>query len=320
MVFISKKKINNKKRYYLEHSFRYPNKKLKKISLYLKNFDLSQKQQVIKKYTPLLKEKEEKLLIDFFLKKYTTNHIFSKETIKNIETKRLEYKRLIKKVTNPQWSDILDRFAVNFTYESNALEGNSLTLKDVTLILHENITLKGKNLREIYETKNTRDALDCIFKNKFKITKEDIIKLHSLLVKNTGVTTGFKKLPNFLLMRGTKTTPPEKVEEEITKLIQWCKKEQELPPLKKVAHFHGRFEKIHPFEDGNGRTGRMLSNIMLITQGYPPLIVRKTQRQSYFNALEAFDKKHPDKLERFFIEKHKETFEKFFKVYLKYLN
>lgn len=319
MVFITKKIINNKERYYIEYSFRYPNKKSKKISIYLKKYKEKNKEKTIKEYTPILKKKEEKLLIEYALKNYKKNHIFNKDRIIKIEKSKLEYKRIIKSLSKQQFKDIIDRFTVNFTYESNALEGNSLTLKDVTLVLHENVTIKGKNLKEVYETRNTKEAMELVFQNKFKINKRDIIKLHFILLKNMGVSKGFKKLPNHLLMRDLETTLPEKVESEIDNLIEWYNKEKSLHPLEKATIFHGRFEKIHPFQEGNGKTGRMLINTMLIKNNYPPLIIRKNQRISYFSSLETFDHKHEDKLKRFIIEKYKNTFEKFFKIYIKYL-
>ena len=90
-------------------------------------------------------------------------------------------------------------------------------------------------------------------------------------------------------------------------------------PLQLAAKFHGWFENIHPFEDGNGRVGRFLMNIILVNRGYPPLIIRKTQRISYFNALEDSDNGRSITLERLLYERLKETHEKFFKVYVKYL-
>jgi len=319
MVFITKKIINNKERYYIEYSFRYPNKKLKKISIYLKDYKAKNKEKIIKEYILILKEKEEELLMEYALKNYKKNNIFNEDRIKKLEESKLEYKKIIKSLTKQQFKDIINRFTVNFTYESNALEGNSLTLKDVTLVLHENVTIKGKDLREVYETKNTREVMELVFQNKFKINKKDIIRLHSILIKDTGVSTGFKKLPNHLLMRTLETTLPEKVESEVDNLIEWYNKEKDLHPLEKATIFHGKFERIHPFQDGNGRTGRMLINIMLINNNYPPLIIRKSQRIAYFSSLEAFDNKYKDKLKRFIIEKYKNTFEKFFKIYIKYL-
>lgn len=316
MVNIRTKEINKKKYLYAEYSFRLPNGKIKKISKLIKKKEEKNSEE-IKKYF-LKKEIEE--YQKYSLKNYKTNHIFTKDEICKIEEMKVKYREIMKKLTKKQIKDILDRFTVNFTYESNAIEGNSLTLKDVTLILTEKIVPKGKDLREVYETKNTREAHDLLFNNQLKITIKDIIKLHSILVKDTGVSFGFKKIPNYLVMRDLKTTPPEKVQKEIEGLISWYNKNKgKLHPLKLAADFHARFEKIHPFEDGNGRVGRILINVILLENNYPPLIIRKTTRISYFAVLEAADNGFKNKLERFLIEKLKQTFRKFFEVYVRYV-
>lgn len=319
MVFITKRTINGKEKTYLEHSIKLPDGTVKKISKYLLNYKNEDVKKLAKQYSSYFKEKGERIRINFAVRNYDKNTIFTEEQIRKIEYIKLKYKELIRNITINQLEDILDRFTVNFTYESNAIEGNSLTLKDVTIIIKENVSIKGKDLREIHETINTRKTNELVFNNKFKINKEDIIKLHTMLVENTRVSTGYKKFPNVLLMRHTKTTPPEKVEEEMKELIDWYTQEETLHPLMKAAIFHGRFEKIHPFEDGNGRTGRMLINVILISNGYPPLIIRKSQRISYFHALEASDARHIGNLERFLLERYKNTYKKFFEVYVKYL-
>ena len=316
MVSVKYKHINGKKYLYAEHSFRLPDGKIKKIS------KLIQKQE----------DKNNKEIKEYFLKKqieahqkyalenYKKDFIFTEEQLKKLESIKVEYKEIIKKFTKKQIKDILDRFTINFTYESNALEGNSLTLKDVTLILGENIVPKDKDLREVYETRNTREVHELLFKHKIKISAKDLVKIHSILVKDTGVQTGFKKIPNYLVMRNLKTTSPEKVENEINELINWYSKNKNIiHPLRLATEFHARFEKIHPFEDGNGRAGRIFLNAILLEKNYPPLIIRKTSRVAYFSSLEAFDKGHKDKLERFLLEKIKQTFNNFFKVYVNYL-
>jgi len=318
MVFISTKIINGKKRYYLEKSVRLPSGNIKKFSIYLKDYKPNKKIN-IKNYESLLDTKISNEIIPLSGEPYHKGHIYNKKLIQRLEEIKFDYKKIIKKLTKNQLKDVLDRFTVNFTYESNALEGNSLTLKDVTMVLQENQIIKGKNLREIYETINTREAIDLIFRNKLKINREDILKLHKVLVKNTEVAFGFKKLPNFLIGREVKTTPPERVEKEIGDLIEWYHKDKNMHSLQKAIIFHGRFEKIHPFDDGNGRVGRLLINIILLSNGYAPLIIRKTHKASYFSALEAFDKGYEDKLHRFIIEKYKKTYDGFFKVYVAYL-
>jgi len=316
MVSVKYKNINGRKYLYAEHSFRLPNGKIKKISKLIQNKE-EEKNKEIKDY--FLKKQIESYQ-DYALETYKPNSILNEEQIKKLEQIKVEYKEIIKSFTKNQIKDILDRFTVNFTYESNAIEGNSLTLKDVTLILEENIVPKNKDLREVYETRNTREAHELLFKNKVKINIKDIINIHSILVKDTGVEFRFKRLPNYLVMRNLKTTPPEKVEEEINKLIIWYEtNKNKIHPLMLATEFHARFESIHPFDDGNGRTGRILLNAILFEHNYPPLIIRKTARIAYFSSLEAFDKGHKDKLERFLLDKIKDTYEKFFNIYVKYL-
>jgi len=303
MVFISSKTIKGKKRYYLERSIRLLTGEVKKFSIYLKDYDAKRKYKEINHYKRLLNDNISKELTEFAARYYKKINIFNEELLKRLEEIKLGYKEITKKLSKKQLQDIIDRFTVNFTYESNAIEGNSLTLKDVTFVLHEKKAIKGKDLREIYETLNTREAIELVFSNKLRVNEKDIIKLHKILVKNTGISFGYKKLPNFLFK----------------KLIEWYHENKYVHPLQRAAIFHGRFEKIHPFEDGNGRIGRLLINIMLLNNRYPPLIIRKSQRLSYFSCLEAFDKGYEDKLNRFLVEKYKKTYEKFFKVYVKYL-
>jgi Fic family protein len=316
MVSIKIKRRGNKAYLYAEHSFRLPNSKVIKLSKLIKSREESKSQAVNQYFI----EKEALSYAAFALQNYKTGSVLTKEKIQKLEMMRVEYKNILRKLSKSQMKDVLDRFTVNFTYESNAIEGNSLTLKDVTLLLHENILPKGKDLREVYETRNTRLVNGLLFKNKIKITIKGILELHALLVKDTGVREGFKQLPNYLLMRNVKTTLPESVEKEMNLLVKWYHQVKDKEhPLKVASQFHGKFEKIHPFEDGNGRVGRILINAMLLEQGYPPIIIRKSMRASYFSALEASDNNYPHKLERFLLEKMENTFKNFFGVYVRYL-
>lgn len=318
MVFVNSKMIHGKRRYYLERSIRLPSGKVKKFSVYVKEYNPRDKES-LEKYAVLLNKKVISGILDAVSGHYEKNSVFTKESIRKMEEMKLEYKDLLKKLTTKQYQDIIDRFTVNFTYESNAIEGNSLTLKDVTMILHENKAIKGKDLREVYETLNTRTAMEFLFYKKIRIKESDILKLHEILVKNTGVSLGYKKFPNFLLGRNVKTTAPENVAEEMQKLLFWYSEKKPMHPLQKAALFHARFEKMHPFEDGNGRVGRILLNAILLEHNYPPLIIRKTQRIAYFHALGAADRGYYEPLCQFLVEKYKQTYQQFFEIYMKYL-
>ncbi|MBU2099918.1 Fic family protein [Candidatus Micrarchaeota archaeon] len=313
MVYFSEKKIKGKKYLYAVHSVRLENGKIVKIN----------KRVETKKITPELKkyfeEKESEARFKEAISRYETNLVFTSGQIAKIEKTKQEYKKIVSKLTKKQLQDLFDRFTVNFTYESNALEGNSLTLKDVSIILFDKIVPKDKDLREVFETRNSRKVIDLILKKKFKVREKDIKKIHEMLVKDMEIETGYKKIPNFLLGRRVETISPEKVRKEMEKLLKWFNEEKKMHPIQKAAVFHGKFEKIHPFEDGNGRVGRFLINIGLINQGYAPLIIRKSQRIAYLKCLEDFDNGYTTNLERFILEKYKKTFEKFFEIYMKYL-
>jgi Fic family protein len=314
MVYFTSKKIKGKKYLYAVHSVRLGDGKVTKLSKLVKSKEMTPELRVFFD----LKEKE--LLGKESLENYKTDSVFTEDQIRKIESTRQEYKKILNRLTKNQLKDLFDRFTANFTYESNAIEGNSLTLKDVALVLFENKMVKGKDLREIYETRNSREVVELILKNKLKPTEQDIIKMHKMLVKDMGIQTGYKKIPNYLVGRKVETTPPEAVEKEMGILLKWVGEEKTKHPLQKAALLHGKFEKIHPFDDGNGRVGRFLINVILINAGYAPLIIRKSQRIAYLKALEDFDNGYTKNLERFVLEKYKNTFNNFFQTYSKYLN
>ncbi len=312
-MYFKEKTINRKKYKYIVESIRLPDGKVKTLEKIFKG-------EGKKELEKIFEEKRKRAFLKYILKRFKTDHIFTKEQFEKIEEIKLQYSKILRKLSKTSFKDLLDRFTANFTYESNAIEGNSLTLKDVAMIMFENVSIKEKDLREIYETKNSRKVVELIFKNKFKITHEGIIKMHKMLIKDIDIQSGYKKFPNTIAGKRIKTTPPEKVYKEMDELIKWYQKDKnKIHPIKIAALFHGKFERIHPFEDGNGRVGRFLINIILINNKYPPLIIRKSQRFSYLTVLEKFDNKYSDALERFILKRFKETYKKFFEIYVKYI-
>jgi len=313
MVYFSEKEINGRKYLYAVRSVRLVGGKVVKLSKLVGEREITPE---LKKY---FEEKEAGVRSKEALSMFKADSVFTAEQIAKLEQAKQEYKRIVSRLSKKQLQDLFDRFTVNFTYESNALEGNSLTLKDVAIVMFEGKMPSGKDLREVYETRNSRGVVDLILKKKFGVSEKEAIKMHKMLVKDMGVETGYKKIPNFLLGRRVETTPPEKVAEEMGKLFEWFGREKRMHPLQKAARFHGRFEQIHPFDDGNGRVGRFLINVALANKGYAPLIIRKSQRIAYLKCLQDFDNGYKTNLEMFILEKYKSTFEKFFKVYAKYL-
>jgi len=312
-MHFKEKKIKGRKYKYVAETIRLPDGKVKPLEKIYKGESKKELKEFFEK-----KKKQE--FVKYILNNFKQDHIFTQEQIEKIEDIKLNYHKIIKGLSKKSFKNLLNRFTANFTYESNALEGNSLTLKDVAIVMFENSTIRGKNLREIYETRNSRKVVELIMTNKFKINEKDIIKMHQILIKDIDIQAGYKKFPNIIIGKKVKTTPPEKVQNEMNKLVKWYgDNKSQIHPIKIAGLFHGKFEQIHPFEDGNGRVGRFLINVILTNNKYPPLIIRKSQRIAYLTALEKFDQKHADNLERFVLNRFKETYKKFFEEYIKYI-
>ena len=175
------------------------------------------------------------------------------------------------------------------TYNSNAIEGNTLTYAETYAILYNDNSFKieGKEPREIYEAINHKKAFEIVFenlKNNNAINEKFIKIINEIINENIKETKGFRKIQ--VVIRGSDHIPPEP--EKIPNLMMYYiynynNDEQDI--FTKVARYHIEFEKIHPFEDGNGRTGRLLINYELIKNNLPPVVIEKEGRVKYFEFL-----------------------------------
>ena len=323
MVFVREKNVNGIKYISLDKSIRIKDK-IFKVSKYLgKKDDISQKKinEETKKFALETDRKVISLIIKDIKKRYAHfEYPLDISEIEKIEDMNLKYREIKKSINKKDWEDIKRRFVANFVFESNALEGNSLTLKNFSEIIFENKTDSSADLRDVYDAKNSYEVFSKLFTSKKEITEKFIIDLHKKIIKNIDDRTGYKKLPNILLGRNLQLAKPEDVQKEMCSLIEWYRENKDkLYPLELAFKFHHKFEKIHPFADGNGRVGRMLLNCILIKQGYYPVIIRKTERESYLKALEVADSGKYVSLMRFALDKAKDTYRKFFDVYYNYL-
>ena len=207
--------------------------------------------------------------------------------------KKLELYREFLKSKRPIDKMVLKKIEENlsakFIYNSNGIEGNTLSLMETNLIIEHGVTIKGKSLKEHLEVKGQEYALNFlieVMKQQEKISLRMIREFNSLVMVNGGGT--FKTVPNEIVGAKFKTSPPYLVEEHLSKLIEDFYNSNE-DIIKRVAIFHADFEKIHPFPDGNGRTGRLLMNLELMKAGYPITIIKKEDREDYYNALEKAD-------------------------------
>lgn len=189
----------------------------------------------------------------------------------------------------------VEDFVTRSTYHSNAIEGNTLTYAETYAILYNDNSFKidGKEPREIYEAINHKNALELAFKNlqgNAEFDERLIKEINETINKNIKETQGFRKIQVFI--QGSDHIPPEP--EKIPNLMNYFvynynNDNQEI--FKKIAKYHIEFEKIHPFEDGNGRTGRLLINYELLKNDLPPVVIAKEDRVKYFEFLRNEDYK-----------------------------
>lgn len=323
MVYVQEKKLKDELYLYLAKSVR-AGKKIHKATKFLgKKSEISKTriEKEIKEFALEVDSKIVSLLVKYAKKIYPSlEYPLTFDEIRKIEEMNLKYKEVRKSLNKKDWEDVKKRFVANLVFESNALEGNSLTLKNFSEIVFENKIIASTDLREVYDAKNSYEVFSKLLNSKKEITEEFIVDLHKRIMKNVDERIGYKKVPNIILGRNLDLTLPEKVPQEINNLLKWYEENKnKIYPLELALKFHHKFERIHPFADGNGRIGRMLMNYILIKRGYYPIIIRKNHRNSYIKALQSADINRYIPLIRFGIEKAKETYRKFFEMYYNYI-
>ncbi len=185
-----------------------------------------------------------------------------------------------------------ERMAIELTYNSNAIEGNTLTLKETKLVIEQGLTIKGKSLREHFEVINHKEALDfleTLLKKKKTINTFMIRQFHSLILAKINEKEAGKYRDCPVRITGTKFVPSSPI--EITPLMgefnKWLKKTARvLNPIEYAGLAHLKLVSIHPFIDGNGRVSRLLMNLILMKWGFPPTIILNVDRKRYYRTLE----------------------------------
>ncbi|TCI57385.1 Fic family protein [Exiguobacterium sp. SH1S21] len=215
--------------------------------------------------------------------------MFERITIKKIE---LDQKRPLPVYT---LRSLREKLFLEWTYNSNAIEGNTLTINETKVVL-EGITVGGKTMREHLEVINHQEAIvyvEEIVRREEPFSEWQIKNLHRLVLKGIDDAYAGVYRDQQVFIAGAVHTPPPSymIQEQMEQLIHWYETEAiNLHPVERGALLHGKFVGIHPFIDGNGRTSRLLLNLELMKSGYPPVIIRVENRLAYYNAL---DRAHP---------------------------
>lgn len=188
-------------------------------------------------------------------------------------------------------------FQIEMTYNSNGIEGNTLTLNETYWVFQEGITVKGKSLKEHLEVKDHKRALEKLYQlvespTEIDVSEKLIRDLHQAVIELSEEVDDHDYRPTDVFISGSKHTPPSpsEVPKAMKKLVRWAQTERhKYHPLEFAALFHHQFVYIHPFLDGNGRTARLLMNLFLMKAGYPLVIILKNDRQKYYRCLRHAD-------------------------------
>jgi len=258
---VIERKKGNKKYFYLQHSFRKNNKVVTK-----------------EKYLGIKIPKNIEEIKVEFRKKYQKEIYAKLEKIK--KNFQEEWKRIPKSAREKEKEEI----AIAFTYNSNAIEGSTITLQEAREIIHDHIC-PNKPLRDVKETEEHSSVFLKALEKKEKITNLLLLEWHNSTFKETKKDIS-GKYRDYLVRVGPYLAPDwQDVKKLMNQLIKFIN-ESEINIVELSARAHYKFEKIHPFGDGNGRIGRLLINYILWQNGYPMIIIEYKKRNSYYKALE----------------------------------
>lgn len=213
------------------------------------------------------------------------------DLFKRIDAKKMELQKR-RPLTQGELERLREEFLLEFTYNSNAIEGNTLTLQETAMVL-EGITIDKKPLKEHLEAVGHKDAFEYIYElvsEKVDLSEKVVKDIHSLVLMDRPQDRGvYRRLPVRIL--GAKVEPPQpylvpiKMEEL---MLNYRSLDNKLHDIEKIARFHLDFEGVHPFIDGNGRTGRLILNLEIMKNGYPPISVKFTDRKKYYECFHVY--------------------------------
>ncbi|CAM5181602.1 hypothetical protein OURE66S_00678 [Oligella ureolytica] len=202
---------------------------------------------------------------------------------------------MIKKTLAKDWSEehpsLLNDLRLRYIYHTNAIEGNSLSLIETKVILSDGVTVGGKKLSEHLEAINQAEALAFLeesVKNNIEISQSFIRELHCYVLNHDEKNRGrYRESSVFIEGSATVTALPSTIQASLDSIVSdYSVNKEQYGLITAVARFHAGFEEIHPFNDGNGRTGRLLMNLELLKGGYPITIIEQQDRPEYYESLE----------------------------------
>lgn len=298
MVFIAKKRTGKETYYYLAHNLRSEGGKWKSLREYIG-----------KKMPP---KAELRRLEEMFIQKH---NIRMKKKYIYLDPERLakldfvigEFQRKVKDYPRIAIEKRERDFTIRFTYNTNAIEGNTVSLLETAAMLEKKVMPSGKSLREIHEIFNTEKALNFVRTCKSNVSKRLILRLHKMMMANIDDSQGGRIRDYPVAIEGANWMPPSEKEVggKFAEFLKWyARNERRLHPIELAAITHLKFIEVHPFGDGNGRVARLITNLILMRNGYPPINIKVRDTIPYVKELQyAQNTQEFEKLADWFVQK-----------------
>lgn len=217
-----------------------------------------------------------------------------KESLIPILEEKLDTLKTRRSLTEGELERLNEEFVTEYTYNSNAIEGNTLTLRETDMVLR-GLTVERKSLKEHLEVIGHKEAFDYIrqlISENAEISEKVIKDIHYLVLADKKEDRGrYRRVPVRIMGAAHEPVQPYLIVPKMEELLEQYKNSEE-DIVAKLARFHIEFEGIHPFIDGNGRTGRLLVNLELMKAGYPPIDIKFTDRLKYYEAFDEYHVKH----------------------------
>ncbi|MFA5382316.1 MAG: Fic family protein [Candidatus Micrarchaeia archaeon] len=284
MVYIEKLERRGKIYYYITKNFRVSDKKWRKIRKYIGDKPPSKEQ--IKN---AVEEIEADALKKGFIKPTSKYTCLSNEEVEKLQDLKEIFNKRYGKLSTVEREKYEEDFIVRFTYNSNAIEGNRLSLRETSMILTEGIIPTGVTQNDFNETINSKDCYEFIKMYKGGFNQKFLLNIHKIITKNTNCKIIGKYRTHEVRISGSEWVPPnhKKVKEEMRKLFQWYySARKKLHPIELSAILHNKLVRIHPFADGNGRTSRVAMNWILLKSKFPMFYIELKDKINYYKAIE----------------------------------
>jgi Fic family protein len=285
MAYIETIRRNKREYYYLTKNVRLGLNKWKKIRIFLGNKKPSQEE--LKKYAQAIEKKSKPF------SKSSNYTYLSEHDAETLQDLKKSYSSWLKKIPKSVKERLNEDFVIRFTYHSNAIEGNRLTLRQTALILKDKVIPSGVRAEDYNEAINGKECLEYIKSYKGELNTKLLKKINGILTKNTGVVHGGRVRFFDVQIKGSTHVPPShtEVKKYLLNFFKWYSaNKNKLHPFELAAMIHAKLTWIHPFEDGNGRTARTIMNFILSKKGFPMFFIPFEKKEEYYQSLDVADK------------------------------